>query len=124
MLINRNSFGRSIQEIAKTISEADTEWPKSLQPAVLSANSHKERSTGYSPFYLMFRCENLPLLRYMNSKVDSDEEGIDESEEISSWNVELEQNRAIDRDNARSNIQIEQAKQKRSYDLKVETKRL
>ena len=91
------------------ISEADTEWPKSLQPAVLSANSHKKRSTGYSPFYLMFgrEIDHLPLLRYMNSKVDSDEEVIDESEESSSWNAELEQNTAINRDNARSNIQIE-----------------
>ena len=84
------------------ISEAYTEWLKSLQPAVLSANSYKKRSTGYRPFYLMFGREihHLPLLRYMNSKVDSDEEGCDESEESSSWNVELEQNGAIDRDNA------------------------
>ena len=34
------------------------------------------------------------------------------------------QNRAIGRDNAQSKIQIEQAKQKRAYDLKVEPKRL
>ena len=79
------------------ISEADIEWPESLQPVVLSANSHKKRSTGYSQFYLMFgrEIDHLPLLRYINSKVDSDEEGIDESGESSSWNAELEQNRAL-----------------------------
>ena len=73
------------------MSEADTEWPKSLQPAVLSANSHKKRSTSYCPIYLMFGSEidHLPILRYMNSKVDSDEDGIDESEESSCWNAEL-----------------------------------
>ena len=57
----------------------------------------QKRSTGYSPFYLMFgrEIDHLPLLRYINSKVDSDEEGIDESGESSSWNAELEQNRAL-----------------------------
>ena len=32
----------------------DKEWTEKLQPAVLAANTQTKRSTGYTPFYLMF----------------------------------------------------------------------
>ena len=32
----------------------DKEWVDKLQPAVLAANTQTKRSTGYTPFYLMF----------------------------------------------------------------------
>ena len=32
----------------------DKEWTDKLQPAVLAANTQSKRSTGYTPFYLMF----------------------------------------------------------------------
>ena len=113
------------------IAEAGAEWPTMLQSAVLSANSNRKRATGFSSFYLMFGREfnHLPLLRYLNSNYTTtmsvDEKDADQLvEDSNSWTVELEQSRAKDRDNARCNIHFEQAKQKRLYNLKVETKRL
>ena len=111
------------------IAEAGAEWPTMLQSAVLSANSNRKRATGFTSFYLMFGREfsHLPLLRYLNSN-DTTTTSVYEKdadqlvEDSSSWTVELEQSRAKDRDNARCNIHFEQAKQKRLYNLKVETK--
>ena len=39
------------------------------------------------------------------------------------WTIELEQQRCLERDNARTNIKIEQTKQNRSYVMKVEINR-
>ena len=95
-------------------AEDDAEWPKTLLHALLSANSHRKRSTDYSPFCLMFGREfdHISLFRCLNSKDEhnsTDEEDTSQIEGNNFWTSELEQHREIDRDNARSNIQIEQA---------------
>ena len=56
-------------------SNADTEWTSKLQPAVLSANTQKKRSTGYTPFYLMFGrdYDSSNLLNLITSSSNNDD---------------------------------------------------
>ena len=42
------------RKINKMMRSGDKEWTEKLQPAVLAANTQTKRSTGYTPFYLMF----------------------------------------------------------------------
>ena len=111
------------------ISENDSEWPQKLQLAVLSANSNRKRSTGYSAFQLMYDrdFEHLQLIRLLSGNYPPEETVVEEEpyemEDANFWTIELEQQRGLERDNARTNIKIEQAKQKRSYDMKVEINR-
>ena len=111
------------------ISENDSEWPQKLQLAVLSANSHRKRSTGYSAFQLMYGrdFDHLPLIRLLSNNYPPEETMVEEEAyepgEDNFWTIELEQQRCLERDNARTNIKIEQTKQKRSYDMKVEINR-
>ena len=110
------------------MADNDAGWPSKLQAAVLSANIHRKLSTDYSPFQLMFgrNFDHLPLLRLLkldtlsSANLSEDETS---SENDSCWIVDLEQQRVVERANARTNIKIKQGKQKRSYDLKVDSTR-
>ena len=42
------------RKINKMMCSGDKEWTDKLQPAALAANTQNKRSTGYTPFYLMF----------------------------------------------------------------------
>ena len=42
------------RKINKMMCSGDKEWTEKLQPAALAANTQSKRSTGYTPFYLIF----------------------------------------------------------------------
>ena len=42
------------RKINKMMCSGDKEWTEKLQPVVLAVNTQTKRSTGYTPFYLMF----------------------------------------------------------------------
>ena len=52
--INPWSLWVVFRKINKMMCSGDKEWTEKLQPAVLAANTQTKRSTGYTPFYLMF----------------------------------------------------------------------
>ena len=134
-------------------SNADTEWTAKLQPAVLSANTQKKRSTGYTPFYLMFGrdYDSSNLLNLITSSSNNDdrsepnEDGctsdpgcpqrdaipmaIDEADPYElpnnddEWMQEIDETRDTDRMFAIDNIKKEQKIQKRNFDRKLKRNR-
>ena len=127
----------------------DKEWVDKLQPAVLAANTQTKRSTGYTPFYLMFGREfdSSKLLNLVTSSnspcltntIDSDTElsppnstpmDIDEiadpyemPNENNDWAEIKAVSRKSDIATAIGNIKKEQKVQKTTYDRKVKRNR-
>ena len=55
-------------KINKMLCSGDKEWTEKLQPAALAANTQTKRSTGYTPFYLMFGREfDSSILNFVTS---------------------------------------------------------
>ncbi|KAI6648162.1 hypothetical protein LOD99_11971 [Oopsacas minuta] len=64
-LFTRNSM---LMIVPQMPNPPDEWWPSKLQLACLSANIHRKRATGNSPFQLLFGRElnHLPLIRRLN----------------------------------------------------------
>ena len=129
----------------------DKEWTDKLQPAVLAANTQSKRSTGYTPFYLMFgrdfdSSKLLNLITSPNNPAFKPQPTIETKTELSHPNLtpmdideitdpyELPNNdnewvetiaatRKTDKKNAKQNIKKEQKVQKKTYDRKVKRNR-
>ena len=109
------------RKIAKFIFKKDIEWPCKLQTACLSANNHRKRATNYTPLKLMCGREyiHLPILSQMNlpNEEHLEEEIIDDINEDESsklevptnWIADIENIRNVQRNDAITNIRIEQS---------------
>ena len=66
-------MNRTIQAMLKTLEEQEKEkWPKHLQKVAFAFNATVNKSTGFSPHYLMFgRSPRLPIDRVFG--IDADE---------------------------------------------------
>ena len=128
-------------------SDEDTEWTAKLQPAVLAANTQRKRSTGFTPFYLMFGRDydssnllNLVTSSKANAESPStcdpespsaesisiapDEDDIYEPPQTDDdWVKEMKENRDSDRTLAIHSISKEQKVQKTIFDRKLKRKR-
>ena len=139
------------RKINKMMCSGDKEWTEKLQPAALAANTQSKRSTGYTPFYLMFGREfdsskllnivTSPTNPSLNSQpiIESDTElsppnstpmdidGIADPYEIPNKDNEWEETVAVSRKTditiAMKNIKKEQNIQKTTYDRKVKRNR-
>ena len=110
-------------------AESGGEWPSKLQPAVFAANTQIKKSTGFTPFRIMFGRDHRPEYLLNLTKSDSDDTIIPEddisvddnpiqSEEMilndpKEWVYEDTNQRQSDLEIAKKNIEIEQSRQKR-----------
>ena len=74
-------------KINKMMNERDTEWPDKLQPAVFATNTQYKRSTGYTPFKLMFGRSTDPfnLLEFLTGATEvspSNEDRLSDDEQM------------------------------------------
>ena len=139
------------RKINKMMCSGDKEWTEKLQPAALAANTQSKRSTGYTPFYLMFGREfdsskllnivTSPTNPSLNAKpiIESDTElsppnstpmdidDLADPYEIPNKDNEWEETVAVSRKTditiAMKNIKKEQNIQKTTYDRKVKRNR-
>ena len=139
------------RKINKMMCSGDKEWTEKLQPAALAANTLSKRSTGYTPFYLMFGREfdsskllnivTSPTNPSLNSKpiIESDTElsppnstpmdidDLADPYEIlnkdNEWEETVVVSRKTDITIAMKNIKKEQNIQKTTYDRKVKRNR-
>ena len=114
--------------------ESGSEWPQKLQPALLAANTSRKRSTGYTPFYLMYgrNANALHLFKYhgLNFEVFISE---NDSDKLDTTNLSphdspeffepLQEERIISREQAQETILSEQICQKGIFDKKVNKNR-
>ena len=127
---------------------ADVEWTEKLQPAVLAAITHVKRSSGHTPFYLMFGRDYdssnlLNLITSTSKSSPSPEDNIEDASDLeiphtateagdpfevpnddNEWMTVIDETRTIDRNFAIASIKEEQKTQKRIFDRKVKRNRL
>ena len=127
---------------------ADVEWTEKLQPAVLAANTQVKRSTGHTPFYLMFGRDSdssnlLNLITSTSKSSPTPEDNIEDASDLeiphiateavdpfevpnddNEWMKVIDETRMIDRNFAIASIKEEQKTQKRIFDRKVKRNRL
>ena len=114
--------------------ESDSEWPEMLKYAILAANTCWKRSTGYTPFYLMYGREanSVHLFKFRNFyhrddlqrenesiEVDTTQNSPVDTQECPEYLEEIN----IDREKAQENIQSEQLVQKCIFYKKVKKNR-
>ena len=116
--------------------QTSKEWSILLKSAVLSMNSTKKRSTGHTPFKIMWGRESqyeflLPVIN--NASSTPEEDFIEEEEVFARLDLDnlddpsldtpvLEEERFNIYDSASQSIASEQLKQKSQYDKKVTRK--
>ena len=127
---------------------ADVEWTEKLQPAVLAGNTQVKRSTGHTPFYLMFGRDYdssnlLNLITSTSKSSPTPEDNIEDASDLeiphiateaadpfevpnddNEWMTVIDETRMIDRNFAIASIKEEQKTQKRIFDRKVKRNRL
>ena len=115
--------------------ESGSEWPQKLQPALLAANTCWKRSTGYTPFYLMYgrNANAVHLFKYHGLDFHNDSQA--ENDSLDTMIVDttphgspngsaeclesIDEERVKSREQAQNNILLEQLSQKGIFDKKV-----
>ena len=104
--------------------QTSKEWSILLKSAVLSMNSTKKRSTGHTPFKIMWGRESQYefLLPVINNASSTPRLDLDNLDDPSLDTPVLEEERFNIYDSASQSIASEQLKQKSQYDKKVTRK--
>ena len=125
----------SNSKIDKLRADCDIEWPEKLHAACLAANTHFKRALKSTPFKLMFgrdfnsayffRARNMELEEDQltdDVSIESDtiENIYDPPVDTNDWIPEIHSRRSAQRQLALINIQQDQARQKPTFDSKVQ----
>lgn len=128
-------------KLEKFRCNSDSEWPEKLPHACLSANTNFKKAIGSTPFKIMFGrdCNPVYLFRSVDTYQETESDAEDDIPCISEQNPvslfdppddsneeilkELELKRVTEKSEAHLNILMEQRRQKKIYDAKVETNR-